>query len=187
MIVKKDKGEFTVSLFRKKSSKELRLPYEREKDPIGFRYKTLKAYSNSKLCILSLDSNLMRELENLHAFMKDLIKELECRQIPFVQQRIPSNKKASIFGLAMSNQKQALAYRIICQLYIEDIDEKFFAEFLSYFDLIIGINPQHSFEHICNELEETYTITFPESDEYEGYLYDSMNFSIIRTGKNFNK
>lgn len=172
-------------LFGKKSekkNKECRFDYSKEKDTLAYRYDKWKSYVDDFDTICSIDTNLMMEIDNSKEILKNLQQEFKQRDIPFIHYKVASQKK-NLFGIPIGG-KGHMDHRLIFALKPHMMDENLFFQYLSYFDLVVGIMPQKDVEELWDELEMSYSVTFAESEDFAGYYYDSMNFNIIRTNNN---
>lgn len=170
---------------KKLKEKELRYSYDNIKDKLDFRFKTLKKLIGDKKIILGVDTNLMDRKKDVINLTKDLCDLLDEANIHYRKIPILNKNRSSIFGIELDQKgKSRSAYAVIMELNKGQFSEELFYEFLSYSDLIIGAEPKRDFHPIVEDLEMDYDIMFAQRSYFNDYIYDSMNFSIIRSGSN---
>lgn len=175
-----------MGLFNRKNKiNEKRMLYEKERDKLGFRYKSLHELLGENKGIVGIDTNLMDKTRDYKVLIKGLCKYLDGRNIIYRKLPIVKKNTSSIFGMKLEQKGESTtAYAVILELTKNQLSEELFYEFLSHSDLMIGLAPNESFNNIVEELEFDYDIAFPQRHYFKGYVYDSMNFSVIRTGSN---
>ncbi|MEX1377389.1 MAG: hypothetical protein AB1Z23_07910 [Eubacteriales bacterium] len=165
---------------RNKNDNTMICDYYKTDKPFEFRYKILKEivgnYSN---VVMFIDTNSRVRVPELRmeAYFDENNIEYSMFKIPRIEKKI--------FGFALNivrKPKTKLIERYIIAKIDKDIfTEKFYADYITNYDLALGINPKLSINEMVSEYREDVSELFFNSEYFEEFLYDSIMFASMRT------
>ncbi len=158
------------------------IDYYKIKDFQSYRYGLLRTFFQSQQILVMMDTNLgcIEKVDHKEA-VQAFEKKLQSRHIPCAVFPIQNRRQPSILGILMNKKQKEMAYKLIFTCSGDDITESFFKEFLSTYDIEVGIGFVKDVDEIFEAFRRGYLENCFNSDYFEQAVFDSIFLKRMKT------